>query len=430
METRIVIRGAVLAGKPAGSATLVIEGRHITRIVRSGEEVEARPGDWDVEADGRLVLAGGVDAHTHLGVGALLRFASLPERSVASVSDLRSGFRTPLEDRLEPGDIEALTAAGALAALRAGVTCALDLCRGAPGRESEVLHAASRGVSLVGLRAAVAYAIDLARPAPGVKAVDAFAASVSGSPVLRGMPGLDGLAVASHETLAPLFEPVSRLGFHASIGEDEADLAHAYATASLRPLQVLGSAGLLGPRTLVAHGGMLGSVESTMLSRTGGWLAVTPRAALLWGSHFPSLELLAVHDAAVALGTDGLYPDLAGEALALSMLLRRAHAGRPPGDLLGHVVWPTGADLATRLFGERLGVLEEGALADVVVLDWRPPFPLAEAPEGDLALLWAGAPAAWAIVDGHVRLREGQLLGADEAAIAARARQAAGRVLT
>ena len=44
-------------------------------------------------------------------------------------------------------------------------------------------------------------------------------------------------------------------------------------------------------------------------------------------------------------------------------------------------------------------------------------------------MLWAGASAAWAIVDGQVRLREGSLLGGDEAQIAALAHEAAARVL-
>jgi hypothetical protein len=55
--------------------------------------------------------------------------------------------------------------------------------------------------------------------------------------------------------------------------------------------------------------------------------------------------------------------------------------------------------------------------------------PLPEVPAGDLALLWAGAPAAWVIVDGEVRLREGRLLGGDEAEIAAHAREAARALL-
>ncbi len=429
METRIIIRGAVLASAPAGGATVVIEGRLIARVAPSGEAVEAQPGDWEVDADGRLVVPGGVDAHTHLAVGALLRLAALPARPTGSVSDLRSGFRAPLEERLGPADFEALSAAGALAALRAGVTCALDLCPGTLGCEGAVLPATARGVSAVGLRAALSCAVDLTRAAPGLEAVGEFAASVAGSPVLRGMVGLDGLAGSSHEALAFLSEPVKRFGLHASIGEDEADLAHAYAASSLRPLQLLASSGLLGSRTLIAHGGGLGCAEANMLARADGSIAVTPRAAQLWGSNLPSSDLLAAHDAPIALGTDGLYPDLAGEAIALSMHLRRAPSGRLPGDLLGHGIWPTAGGLATRLFGERLGVIEGGALADVVVLDWRPPFPLPEAPDGDLVLLWAGAPAAWAIVDGRVRLREGRLLGGDEVEIAARARQAAERAL-
>jgi hypothetical protein len=50
-------------------------------------------------------------------------------------------------------------------------------------------------------------------------------------------------------------------------------------------------------------------------------------------------------------------------------------------------------------------------------------------PQGDLALLWAGAPAAWTIVGGEVRLREGRLLGVDEAALATRARAAVARLM-
>ncbi len=426
---RIVIRGAAVRGRPAGGTTVVVEDRHIARIGRAGEAIESRPGDWELEADGRLVVPGGVDAHTHLATGALLRLAGLPGTFPGSVTELRSGFREPLEERLGPAELEALTAAGALAALRAGVTCAVDLSSGAAGGEAEALAAVARGVSTVGLRAALARALHPRRLGPGAEAVRAFAASVAGSSILRGLPGLDGLDGAELASLTELEETASRLGLHASISEDESDLAHAYGTACLRPVQLLGSAGLLGSRTIVAHGSALVSAEATLLGRTGSALVVTPRATLFWGGGFPSLEPLAVHDVPIALGTNGLYPDLAGEAVALAMLLRRAHGGRPPGDLLGHVVWPAGAEIATRLFGDRVGLLEEGALADVVVLDWRPPFPLPDAPEGDLALLWAGAPAAWAIVDGQVRLREGRLLAADEAEIAARAREAAARVL-
>ena len=435
MGPRLVIRDAVLAGpEPRVGATIVVEERYVAAVLSQDQRVEPRPGDWEVDAAGRLVLPGGVDAHCHLAVGQLLRLAGLPPRLWHSVAEVRSQFRTPLEAQLDPVALEALAAAGALAALRAGVTCVLDLARGEPGREDEALPAVARGVRRVGLRAALAYgANDLGgahRGLAAARAGAAFSREVADDRLLCGMAGLDGLAGTGPRTLGALAEPASQHGLHASVAEDDADLAHAYATAFLRPVPYLGQSGLLGPRTLLAHGSTVNGDEAALLARTEASLAVAPRAALAWGLSLPPLDALAVHDVSMAIGTDGLYPDLAGEALALEMTLRRTRGQAPfYSELLGHVLWPGGAAVASRLWGAPIGTIAAGALADLVVLEWRPPFPMPEASEGDSALLWAGVPAAWAIVDGVVRLREGRLLGGDEAEIAARAREAAVRVL-
>lgn len=435
MEPRLVIRNAVLAGlEPRAGVSIVIEGRHVAAVAARGERVEPRPGDWEVDAAGRLVVPGGVDAHAHLAVGQLLRLAGLPPRLWQSVAEVRAHFRAPLEARLRPEALEALAAAGALAALRAGVTCVLDLSRGEPGREEEALPAVARGVQRIGLRAALAYgANDLGgepRGLAGVRAAAAFAKEVAGDRLLRGMAGLDGLASAGPRTMAALAEPASQHGLHASVAEDDGDLAHAYAATFLRPVPYLGQGGLLGPKTVVAHGSTTGADEAALLARTEALLAITPRAAFSFAASLPPLDALAAHDVAMALGTDGLYPDLAGEALALEMTLRRSRAQAPfHSELLAHVLWPGGGRFASRLWGEPIGAIAPGALADLVLLEWRPPFPMPEASEGDSALLWAGAPAAWAIVDGTVRLREGRLLGGDEAEIAARAGEAAAELL-
>jgi len=48
---------------------------------------------------------------------------------------------------------------------------------------------------------------------------------------------------------------------------------------------------------------------------------------------------------------------------------------------------------------------------------------------GDAAILWAGAPAAWVIVAGQVRLREGVPIGVDPDEVSARAVEAARHAL-
>jgi cytosine/adenosine deaminase-related metal-dependent hydrolase len=195
-------------------------------------------------------------------------------------------------------------------------------------------------------------------------------------------------------------------------------------------VEVLAARGLLGPRAIVAHAGNAVNAEGGALADAQTQLAVAPRAAMFWGAAVPPLLPFAAVGVPVVFGTDGLFADVAGEAVAAAMMHRWAErSAGAAGGLVGRVAWPAAARLASSFFGAQLGMLEPGALADVVVLEWRPPVPLPDVADGDLAMLWAGAPAAWVVVHGEVRLREGSLLGGDEARIAEEAREAAAAML-
>jgi cytosine/adenosine deaminase-related metal-dependent hydrolase len=417
--------------RAGAGATVVVEGRRIASVAPPGERVESRPGDWDVDADGRLVIAGGIDAHCHLALGAALRQAGLPGRAPQTVGDLRVGVRDPLESRATPERVEALVRAAALAALRAGVTCAVESVRGTRGAEAAVLEAEARALRAIGLRAVVAYGARGERGsarggADEVAAAAEFAERHASDRTLRGAVGLAGLADASEELLASSVEPARRHGLLVSVGEDETDLARCFERWGKRPVEVLAGHGLLGTRAVVAHGGTVVHQEGAVLADAQAFLAASLRAAMLFGAPVPPLLPLAALGVQVVFGTDGLFADLAGEALAAVMAHRLAERGSgAAAGLVDRVAWPSAARLASTFFAEPVGTIAAGALADLVVLEWRPPAPLPDRPDGDLAILWAGAPAAWAIVDGEVRLREGRLLGGDERAIAEAAREAA-----
>jgi cytosine/adenosine deaminase-related metal-dependent hydrolase len=435
VPTRLVIRRARLVrDPPAGSATVVVVGDRIDRVALGGEAVPAEPGDWEIDAAGRLLVPGGVDAHSHLAMGQLLRFAGLPARYPGSPKALRQGFRRPVEERLGPAEVEALAAAAALGALRAGTTTVLGLERAAPGAELETLLAAERAVRKVGIRAVLAHgATDLGgadRGRASAQAALAFAAPRAEDPRVRGMAGLDGLHATTRETLEALAEPASRFGLHAAIGEDGADLDRAWGLDQKWPVQMLDAAGLLGARTVLAHVSTLSTLEAEAVRAADAVLVVALRASRFWGVPPMSLETVARVEAPVALGTDGLFPDLAGEALELAAHLRvRRSASPPAAEFLADSVWPTGPTLASQLLGLRLGAIEAGATADLAILEWRPAGVLPEGPGGDAAVLWAGAPAAWVVVAGEVRLREGIPLGLDPEEISARAVEAARRAL-
>jgi cytosine/adenosine deaminase-related metal-dependent hydrolase len=435
VSSRLVIRGARLVrDPPATGITVVVAGGRIARIATSGEPVTAEPGDWEIDAAGRLLVPGGVDAHAHLAAGALLRFAGLPVRYPGSPRALRQGFRRPVEERLAPEDVESLAAAAALASLQAGTTTVLALERAMPGAEVETLLAAERAVRAVGIRAVLAHgASDLGGTGRGqasARAAETFAAPRAQDPLVRGMAGLDGLHATTRATLEALAGPASRFGLHASIGEDAADLERSWALEQKWPLRILDDAGLLGSRTLVALASTLATAEAEALRSVDGTVVVAPRAARYWGSDLAGLDMAALVETPVALGTDGLLPDLAGEAFELAAHLRRRRSAPPPAaEFLEEVAWPTGAILAGQLLGIRLGVIEEGAAADLALMEWRPTAVEPEGRGGNAAILWAGARAAWVIVAGEVRLREGIPIGVDPEEISARAVEAARRAL-
>jgi cytosine/adenosine deaminase-related metal-dependent hydrolase len=435
VQTRLVIRRARLVrDPPAPGATVVVLGDQVVRVAPDGVAVAVEPGDWEIDAAGRLLVPGGVDAHTHLAMGQLLRFAGLPARYPGSPRALRQGFRRPVEERLGPAEVEALATAAALAALRAGTTTVLGLERAAPGAELETLLAAERAVRKVGIRAVLAHgASDLGgadRGRASARAALEFAAPRASDPMVRGMAGLDGLHATTRETLEALAEPVSRFGLHAAVGEDGADLERAWGLEQKWPVRILDDAGLLDARTVLAHMSALSTPEAEAVRAADAVLVAALRASRFWGVPPMSLEIAAGVEAPVALGTDGLFSDLAGEALELAAYLRvRRSASPPPAEYLADSVWPTGATLAGQLLGARLGAIEAGAAADLVILEWRPAGVVPEGRGGDAAILWAGAPAAWVIVAGRVRLREGVPLGVDPEEISARAVEAARRAL-
>lgn len=435
MSSRLVIRRARLVrDPPAAGVTVVVQGGRVARVELDGNPVAPEPGDWEIDADGRLLVPGGVDAHTHLAAGALLRFAGLPARYPGSPRALRTGFRRPVEDRLGPADVEALATAAALAALRAGTTTVVALERAMPGEEMATLLAAERAVRAVGIRALLAHgASDLGgveRGRASARAAGEFAAPRAGDPLVRGMAGLDGLAATTRQTLDELSETASRFGIHASIGEDASDLERAWGLEQRWPIQLLEESALLGRSTIVAHATTLSTPEADALRAADATLVVPLRAARFWGMDPASLDLAAAAEVPFALGTDGLHPDLAGEAVELAAHLRRRRSAPPPGgDFLEDAAWPTGAALAGQLLGTRLGVVEAGASADLAILEWRPTAVEPEGRGGNAAILWAGAPAAWVIVNGEVRLREGVALGVDPVEVSAKAAEAARRAL-
>jgi cytosine/adenosine deaminase-related metal-dependent hydrolase len=87
------------------------------------------------------------------------------------------------------------------------------------------------------------------------------------------------------------------------------------------------------------------------------------------------------------------------------------------------------AEIAGNCFGQTVGKLIPGALADMIVVDYDPPTPLT-ASNIDAHILFgvSGRAVETTIVGGRIAMQDRQFPGIDEEAIMAKARDSAARL--
>ena len=221
-----------------------------------------------------------------------------------------------------------------------------------------------------------------------------------------------------------------RVHTHASEHADEVGAVRArFGRAYLR---VLADQGLLGPRTGLAHCVHLGDDELRLLVDSGAAVLHCPSANLKLGSGIAPITGFRALGVPLALGADG-----AACNNRLSALVELRQAALLQALVAGPGAWPAAQALwsATRggalAIGEDdVGALAAGLRADFSVFDLRDPrLGCGDDPIGKL--VWAATEAELrsVVVDGVVRVADGQLRDLDLAELTDRARSELGNLL-
>ncbi len=411
----IVLTGAtLLEWEPASveRATLRIEDN---RIVARGHAVQLQPSDELVDLSGKVVMPGLISAHHSL-------YATLTRGAKRSAEGFEGeqGLLHRLEDALTLDDVEAAAAAGAVEGLRNGVTTVFDL-HASPKAISGSLRTVARGLGLVGLRAVLAYQVSERHGAlnreEGLDECREYARRAKGR--FRGAVGAQGLHSLSADGLDALKLGVEGgLFLHCKVGDDPNEERASTNKFDATPLGRLMEKGLVNERTVFASGVHLSWPELAQVLTTGAWMAHSPRANMYSQTGSATAGKFGIH---ACLGTDVMALDLFAEAQAAWLKARDA---AQPIDVLRFLA--NGQRLASLAFGETIGPLREGAVADLVVLDYQPFTPLtAETVSAHLLAGLSAAQVESVMVDGVWRLRDRTVLGVDPREVAGAALESA-----
>jgi len=429
---RILIQnGTILTfGKPCR----VLEGHAL--LLENGEIARIAPkieGHFDrvIDAKGKIVMPGFVNAHMHF-YSTLVRGLGKAAPS-GNFQEVLQNLWWRLDRQLSLDDVEVSTEVILFDAIRKGTTTLVDH-HASPGAVRGSLDRIAAAVKRMGLRACLCYEIsDRDGEAVLEAGLEENAAFIDRcareqDPQLRALFGLHAAFTLSDHSLARAREMCRRTGFHIHVAEADSDVRFNLDHFGRTSVARLAEQGILGPRTLASHAVHVSEADMDILAHTGTFVAHNPQSNLNNAVGIADVVGLARRGVRVGLGTDAMTVAML-EELRVGLWAQHLRQDNPSCGFmeLTDALLVRNPELATSLWGFPLGLLEEGAAADVILVDYTPPTPLREDTVlGHLVYGLSQAPVDTTIAGGRV-LMEGRRMAPelDEESVAARSRSLA-----
>jgi putative selenium metabolism protein SsnA len=416
---------------------IYFEGDRIREIGQSNILTEKHPKIKTLDAKGQYVMPGNICAHTHF-YGAFARGLAIPGSAPKDFPEILRKLWWPLDRSLDMESIRLSALVCLIDAIKHGTTLLIDH-HASPNAIDGSLDVIADAVDISGLRAVLCYEVTdrdgPERANDGINENVRFLKRLSADrhPRLAGTFGLHASLTLSGVTLqACRAAAPDGVGFHIHAAEHEADEYDSLQKSEMRVIDRLHKHGLLGPKTITAHGVHIDAREMQILADTETWLTHQPRSNMNNGVGVAQIESMMRAGIKVALGNDG-FSNAMWEEWKTAYLLHKVHH-RDPRRMGGYAVTQmaiyNNAALANIFFPSApIGQLTEGAFADIIFVDYHPFTPLT--PENlpwHILFGFQQSMVTTTIVGGKVLMKDRELKTLDEKEISARAREIAPRV--
>jgi 5-methylthioadenosine/S-adenosylhomocysteine deaminase len=397
----LAISGVVLGGEAVGVRC------ESGRIAALGPGVGPEPGDERIDAAGALLVQPLVNGHTHAAMTLFRGWGG----DLPLMRWLREAI-WPVEAKLEPEDVYWGARLACAEMIRSGTTRFWDMywhpaATGRAVRDAGLRTTVGRPLfDLDGGMAAVQKTVledleELAEVGPEVeRALTPHAIYTVSEGLLRWTADLAA---------------ERRLPVHIHLSETEQEVSDCLDRHGMRPAAYLDRLGMLGPRTVLAHGVWLDRAELELIAERGCTVVANPVANMKLAVGgvlpYPAARRAGV---AVGLGTDG-----AGSNDSLDLLsdlkvfaLAQRHAAGDPTVLPAEAAWRIATGAAAPQLGA--GELRVGEPADFLLLRARTPELSLGDLHSDLVYAAGGSVVDTTVVGGRVLMREGEVPGLDE----------------
>lgn len=389
-----------------------------------------------IDARGRVIMPGLINTHMHC-YSSFARGMDLKAQSPHEFSDILARLWWRLDKTLTLEDVYYSAAVAMIDCIKNGTTTIFDH-HASPRCITGSLFRIAEAAEKLGIRTCLCYEVSdrdgMQAAQQGIdENVDYISKCSNGKDSMRrALFGLHASFTLNDALLRRSAEVAAMLGAgcHIHTAEALSDVEDCRNKHGKRVLERLLDYGVLHPATIAAHCVHVNEAEIRILQERSPFVVHNPESNM--GNAVgcaPVLEMTR-QGVRVGLGTDGYTCDML-ESLKVAHLLHKhqlkdaAAAWVEPHTML----FGQNADFASACFGETLGRLVPGALADIIVVDYTPPTPLT-AMNIDSHVLFGmtGRSVVTTIINGRVVMRDRKITLADEKEMSAKARELAGRL--
>ena len=359
---------------------LRIEDRKIAEIGDQKALLEKFPKDEIMDANGQYVMPGNICAHTHY-YGAYARGLAIPDPAPANFPEILSKLWWPLDKALDEDAVRYSSLVHLIDAIKHGTTTLFDH-HASPNFIDGSLDVIADAVDLAGLRSVLCYEVtdrDGAEKArAGINENVRFIDKVSKSNIADGRVkanfGMHASLTLSGKTLDASRAAVEdEIGFHIHAAEGVVDENDSLEKSGMRVVNRLQKHGILGEKTILAHGVHLDDSEIKIAADTGTWLTHQPRSNMNNAVGVAPIQKMLDAGVKLGIGNDGFTQDMWTE-WKLTYLLHKLEQGDPRAmngyDVIGMGVY-NNAKLANSYFDKKIGELSVGAAADIIFVDYH-----------------------------------------------------------
>ena len=394
-------------------------------IAEISDEIDDSNADKIIDAEGKILLPGLINTHTHLS---MTLFRGLADD--LSLDSWLNDHIWPMEANLN-GDycyIGALL--GAVELIKSGTTTFSDMYF--------YMEDVARAVDDAGIRAVLSYGMidfsDAERREAEIKENMALYDACNGMADgrIKVFFGPHSPYTASEELLVKVRELADEhnIGIHIHVSETQKEINDSLDERGIRPFEYLEKIGFLGPDVVAAHCVWLSDEEIEIIKKHGVKVSHNPCSNMKLASGVSPVSKLIENDICVSIGTDGASSnnnlDLI-EELKTASLLQKVSTLDPKvltSDEAIEMATIKGAEALG--LGDEIGSIEVGKKADIILIDTNSANMVPDSSSLSSNVIYSanGSNVDTTICNGKILMENKKLTTLDEDEIYAKAKQA------